>query len=97
MKKIKFDYWYRDDNNLSISLLRYNASIQIDFDNNKFLLEVTNSEMKKATFEFDSLEDSINFTETTVSNSDSFKKMITKYREDYIEKEKSKVKQKTML
>ena len=81
MGYIKLNHWFINNNELSISLLRFYVRINIMSNDNNiyFKLTVINSLMKKNTLYFDSLEEAISFTENTISNSIDFESINNVY------------------
>ncbi len=81
MGYIKLNHWFINNNELSISLLRFYVRINIMSNDNNiyFKLTVINSLMEKNTLYFDSLEEAISFTENTISNSIDFESINNVY------------------
>ena len=84
MNTIKKDHWFIHNNQLTISLMRFYVEISMINDSNYiyFLLRVVNTEQKpkEISFMFDSLEESIAFTEEVVDECKTFDEIIKNYR-----------------
>ena len=83
---IKLNHWYVNNNTMSISLMKYYASINMVLLNNKvcFVLEIINDERKSIYLSFKSLEDAISFTEDVVSNySYTLDDIVDEYKRNY--------------
>lgn len=85
MNKINLNYWYINENVLSISLSHYYVKIII-CKNDDFIfykLEVFNNNKAELTFNFYSLEDAIIFTETTILKQLTIKEIIESYQTQF--------------
>ena len=85
MNKINLNYWYTNENVLSISLSRYYVKIVICKNNNFifYKLEVFNNNKMELTCNFYSLEDAITFTEATIAKQLTIKEIIESYQEQF--------------
>ena len=90
MSKVNLNHWFVKDNDFSISLMRYYVIICPIAYNNKlsYVMNVMDDENNK-TFYFDTLEESIRFTEEVVNNSHNMEMIITQYN-DFVNKPKAK-------
>ena len=90
MSKVNLNHWFVKDNDFSISLMRYYVIICPIAYNNKlsYVMNVMDDENNK-TFYFDTLEESIRFTEEVVNNSHNMEMIITQYN-DFVNKSKVK-------
>ena len=88
MSRINLNHWFTEGNNLSISLMRYYVIIvPIPFNNViSYVLNVMDDENNK-TFYFDTIEESIKFTEEVINNSNNIQQMIDEYN-NYLENPK---------
>ena len=88
MSRINLNHWFTKGNNLTISLMRYYVIIvPIPFNNViSYVLNVMDDENNK-TFYFDTLEESIKFTEEVINNSNNIQQMIDEYN-NYLENPK---------
>ena len=81
MKKIDLNQWYLNNNNLSISLMKYCVNI-ITRKNSYgiyYQLIVLGEDKNELIFNFYTLEDSISFTENIVNKSNSFDEIVNEY------------------
>ena len=81
MKKIDLNHWYLNNNNLSISLMKYCVNI-ITRKNSYgiyYQLIVLGEDKNELIFNFYTLEDSISFTENIVNKSNSFDEIVNEY------------------
>ena len=85
MKRIELDHWYTIDNTLDISLMRFHVEIKIL--DNYFQMELINSLRQTITLNFNTLEDAITFTETTVKKAHDYNEIIKKYEEQMKDKD----------
>lgn len=86
MHSIKLDHWYINDNNLSISLMRFYVGIKCIIEDNKVVynLELINSEIGlKKLFRFSCLEDAIFFTEEVIRKCQTFEEVNEEYNNMY--------------
>ena len=90
MSKVNLNHWFIKDNDFSISLMRYYVIICPIAYNNKlsYVMNVMDDENNK-TFYFETLEESIRFTEDVVNNSHNMEMIITQYN-DFVNKPKAK-------
>ncbi len=90
MSKVNLNHWFVKDNDFSISLMRYYVIICPIAYNNKlsYVMNVMDDENNK-TFYFETLEESIRFTEDVVNNSHNMEMIITQYN-DFVNKPKVK-------
>ena len=83
MNAIKKNHWLIHENQLAISLMRFDAEISMINDSNYiyFLLRVATigKNPKEISFMFDSLEESIAFTEEVVDECENFDEIIKNY------------------
>ena len=88
MERIKLNHWFIKENELSISLMRYYVIVYPISCNNQvsYVLNVMDDENNK-TFYFDTLEESVKFTEDVINNSNNIQQMIDEYN-NYLENPK---------
>ena len=87
--KINLNHWYVKNNELSISLMNFYASISIyKNDNLCFVLRINNWNMEDIYLYFNTLEEVISFTETKIVNSRTFEEILILYKEHYCGKHK---------
>ena len=88
MERIKLNHWFIKENELSISLMRYYVMVYPILCNNQvsYVLNVMDDENNK-TFYFDTLEESVKFTEDVINNSNNIQQMIDEYN-NYLENPK---------
>ena len=88
MERIKLNHWFIKENELSISLMRYYVMVYPISCNNQvsYVLNVMDDENNK-TFYFDTLEESVKFTEDVINNSNNIQQMIDEYN-NYLENPK---------
>jgi len=82
MEKLLLNHWFINENNMSISLMRFHVSINtyVKDDKLSFVLVATNSNMDKLALSFDSLESAINFTECEITLCDNFNDIAEHYK-----------------
>ena len=82
MNKIKLNHWFLNDNELTISLMRFFVKIQILM-NDEFIYYqlVVKSEDDSLTFNFYSLEDAVCFCEKVISQCKNKDEIVDKYKE----------------
>ena len=81
MRKIELNHWFVEDNELSISLMRYFVKISI-CQNDKFIfyrLEVFKESKSALTFNFYSLSDAIKFTEEIIQKCTKTSEIVEEY------------------
>ena len=88
MSRINLNHWFTKGNNLTISLMRYYVMVYPISCNNQvsYVVNVMDDENNK-TFYFDTLEESIKFTEEVINNSNNIQQMIDEYN-NYLENPK---------
>ena len=90
MSKLNLNHWFVKGNDFSISLMRYYVIICPISYNNKisYVMNVIDDENNK-TFYFETIEESIRFTEDVVNNSHNMEMIIAQYN-DFVNKPKVK-------
>ena len=92
MGRIKLDHWFINDNELSISLMRYYVDINISYDEKvNILLRVIDSDRKELFFDFDSLEKAIIFTEAVINKCPNYQAIEDAYNNYYREDKTKKL------
>ena len=88
MKRIEKNNWFINDNALCISLMNFFVKIDSYVKDNFIYCElcVFNSKRSNLTFNFKSLEEAIYFAENDISNSFTFKEVIEKYNNLYVQR-----------
>ena len=88
MERIKLNHWFIKENELSISLMRYYVMVYPISCNNQvsYVLNVMDDENNKTLY-FDTLEESVKFTEEVINNCNNIMEIINNYN-DYLEKQK---------
>ena len=80
MNKIELNHWFLKENEISISLMRFHARINI-LKNNQFIYfqTIINGEDNELTFNFYSIEDAMSVVEQVVAKSKNTNEIIEKY------------------
>ena len=79
MNRIELDHWYIDGDELSINLIGFFVKIKI-LKNNKFVYyQLYIKGDKTLTFNFDTIEDAITFTEQIVNKCHDTDEVVEKY------------------
>ena len=88
MERIKLNHWFIKENELSISLMRYYVMVYPISCNNQvsYVLNVMDDENNKTLY-FDTLEESVKFTEEVINSCNNIMEIINNYN-DYLEKQK---------
>ena len=85
MKRLELNHWFSKDNNLNISLMRF--YVEINIDNNLFKMKIHDSNQNKVLLNFNTLEESISFTEDIINKCQNTQEITDKYNELYKEKD----------
>ena len=82
MGRIQLNHWFTEKDGLSISLLRFFARINIQYENNRivYVLNVHDSEKNELSLHFSSLENAISFAEETVLKADYLYEIADQYQ-----------------
>ena len=88
MERIKLNHWFIKENELSISLMRYYVMVYPISCNNQvsYVVNVMDDENNKTLY-FDTLEESVKFTEEVINSCNNIMEIINNYN-DYLEKQK---------
>lgn len=85
MKRLELNHWFSKDNNLNISLMRF--YVEINIEDNLFKMKIYDSNQDKVLLNFNTLEESISFTEDIINKCHTTQEIIDKYNELYKEKD----------
>ncbi len=85
MGKIELNYWFVNENALSISLMHFFVRIVPKIDSNiAYGLEVIDEKRENRILYFKTLEDAMNFTEEIVSKCWKLAEVINNYNDNYL-------------
>lgn len=81
MNKIELNHWYMNENELSISLMRFYTKIKILKNNQTvyYQLYINGKDNKELTLNFYTIEDAILFTEQIIAKSCNTNEILEKY------------------
>lgn len=87
MRRFKLNHWFINDNQLSISLMRYYVDIDmtVDDDDTSVILRVVDSNRKELFFDFDSMETAVAFTEAVIDKCSTYNDIEEAYNKYYSE------------
>ncbi len=85
MRSVKLNHWYLDENELSISLMRFHISIEIchNGDNLFYRLRIIDENRKELIFNMYTLEDAIWFSEAVINKCMDIDEIIDNYRMNF--------------
>ena len=83
MSRLKLNHWFVKDNGLDIALMRFYIEIKVTTDLN-CVLRVTDGERQEEVFEFNTLEEAVNFTEEKIINCKNIEEIPKLYKEQLL-------------
>ena len=91
MSRINKSHWFINENDLTISLMRFHVKIQLKQAKERIIVQliITDQEQKNLSFHFNTLEEAITFTERIIDKSANNQEIIDKYMEFQEKKEKN--------